>query len=132
MNAQNSILVSVIASALVLVTPAVRGSKANDGFPLLSGDMIRAVAVTAGAPPLQGEAALARLKEQGQYPSLAQAVQAARYAVETVKSTPDTTPAGACYAGNPAHGLRCWFGASGLELQPGGTKQWKLNLRLQG
>jgi len=91
-------------------------------------------AFTDGGKVLQGDDALARLKEHGQYVSLAQAVQAARYAVETLPPAPDTEPVGACCAGNPAHGLRCWFGADGLELRPapGQSAPWQLHLRLCG
>ena len=89
---------------------------------------------TSPPAPLQGDAATARLKETGQYDSLMQAMQAARYAVETVQAAPAMAPAGECRAGNPAQALRCRFHADGLELQPAGTKAspGKLNLRLQG
>ena len=88
----------------------------------------------ATAPPiLQGNAATAQLKEQGHYESLMQALQVAHYAVETVEAERSTAQGSECYAGNPAHALRCWFRAGGLELQPAGTKQspWTLKLRLR-
>ena len=90
MKLQNKILVGLLTSGLTLVAPAARGPNANDGFPLGSSDTMRTVAVPSGGKALQGDDATARLKEQGHYESLMQAVQAARYAVET--SMPRRTP----------------------------------------
>ncbi|MCX6879522.1 MAG: autotransporter-associated beta strand repeat-containing protein [Verrucomicrobia bacterium] len=79
----------------------------------------------------QGDAVLQR---QGHSETLMRAVQAARYAMETVPDALATGPVGVVYAGNPAHVLRCWFRADGLELQSAGTTQaqWQLKLRLCG
>jgi len=94
-----------------------------------SGDTVRGAAVhadgktlQAGPSVLEGDAATARLKQQGHYESLIQAVQAERYAVETVADSPVTGSDGGCYAGNAAHALRCWFRPDGLELQSAGTQ----------
>jgi hypothetical protein len=97
-----------------------------------------ALSLLGGADQFHTESAIkdsttpVRLKEQVPGHSLIQAVRMARYAVEAVEVEPATARGGGCYAGNPAHALRCWFRADGLELQPAGTKQWKLNLRLHG
>jgi hypothetical protein len=111
---------TTLASALTLLAAVSTTSAAGD-------------TVAAPAPSVpKGDAATARLKEQGHYASLMEAMQAARYAVETVQANTGTPQGGECYAGNPAHSLRCWFRPDGLELQAAGAKQWKLNLRLRG
>ncbi len=90
-------------------------------------------ALTSGGP-LKGDAATHRLKETGQYESLVQALQAARYAVEPLPAESGSESEAAHYAHNPAQALRCWFGAEGLELRGAVANQspWKLKVRLQG
>lgn len=89
---------------------------------------------TGGCGQFSGEAATARLKQAGHYGSFVQAVQMARYVVETVDQPAAPGGAGECYASNPAQTLRCWFRADGLELQPAETSTplWKMKLRLLG
>ena len=101
-------------------------------FPAAAG--FCALALMLADPAAATPDATARLKEAGQYDSLMQAVQAARYSVETVPDGAATGPDAGCYAGNPAQSLRCWFRPDGLELQSAGTmtSAWKLNLRLRG
>ena len=87
-----------------------------------------------GEPGSPAADATARLKQAGHCDSLMQAMQAARYAVETAPAAPATGSDAGCYADNPAQALRCWFRAEGLEVQSAGTPAapWKLNLRLRG
>ena len=93
---------------------------ASDRFVNTADDTVHVVPTQAGrtissgnAPPTQaqsvikGDAATARLKEAGHYDSLMQAMQTARYAVESVEAVPATGKGGGCYAANPAHALRC-------------------------
>jgi hypothetical protein len=129
-----SILSRILALTLLACLPAIAPelSAAPLGTPCNHQGQRVDAAPSPAQPVLQGSAATMRLKEQGHYESLVQAMKAARYAVEAVQDGPAAGAGGECYAGNPAHALRCWFRADGLELQPAGAKPWKLNLRLLG
>jgi hypothetical protein len=62
--------------------------------------------------PLQGEAAIAHLKQQGLYNSLREAMIASRYGIQPVPGSVDTYA-----ARNPAHELQAEFSPDGLRLE---------------
>ncbi|MCX6880062.1 MAG: autotransporter-associated beta strand repeat-containing protein [Verrucomicrobia bacterium] len=127
----------MLAGALATLLASQSASAADPAWNTVTGNGLlagRARENIPAASPRQDDAATARLRQPGHYESLMQAVQAARYAVETVPDPPATGPGGGVYAGNPAQALHCWFRADGLELQSAGTRQapWQLKLRLRG
>ena len=77
------------------------------------------------APPLQGEAAITQLKQQGQYEALTRAIETMRYRVQP------TTRAGVYTALNPAHGFRAEFAPAGVQLADADGAAWRLGLRLR-
>jgi len=123
---------------LALFFPQVHAVESSAGCASdLTPDVFSPTARLAAAPSgpvLQGVSATTRLKEASHHDSLVQAMQAAHYAVETVGADAASPQADACYAGNPAQSLRCWFRLEGLELQSAraNAASWKLNLRLIG
>jgi hypothetical protein len=128
---RSRIVALMLLAGLGAITPPLSATPLTDGQEPLAGAPLSPTRTV-----LQDGAATARLKAQGQYESLAQAVQAARYAIGPADG--DLGPVGGgpaasgYYAGNPAQALRCWFRADGLELQPATVTPWKLNLRVVG
>ncbi|HQR31713.1 MAG TPA: hypothetical protein PLK30_03180, partial [Blastocatellia bacterium] len=64
--------------------------------------------------PLQGEAALTHLKQQGQYDSLQEAMRQARYTVQRANTTPLGRPA--WHAPNPAAGYDGYITEEGVSI----------------
>lgn len=87
-----------------------------------------------GAPALQGEAAIRRLREEGLYDSLGDAVAAALYEVRREERMARADIAPAWRASNPAHQYDASFTTQGLSLAPRGaeTRQWQALMRLVG
>ncbi|MCX6873871.1 MAG: HYR domain-containing protein [Verrucomicrobia bacterium] len=133
----SSILHLFCSGSLAALLASHSASGAEPAWPAFTGNGLLTGQARENIPAAamrQGDAATALLQRQGHSETLMQAVQAARYAMETVPDALATGPAGGVYAGNPAHALRCWFRADGLELQSAGTTQaqWQLKLRLRG
>ncbi len=77
---------------------------------------------------LQGDAALAHLKEQGLYGSLEEAMQAARYSVNPAMPAKQSFQ-----ADNPAQQLDAQFTRDGVQLRPANDRQnWSLGMKLRG
>ncbi len=75
-------------------------------------------------PSLQGAAAVERLKQQGLYASLEEAITAMRYGIKPV-------PGGSEFvANNPAHQLQASFAVEGLELRAT-AQTWRLKMKLR-
>ncbi len=85
-------------------------------------------------PALRGEEAVKHLKVRGQYASLAEAMQAARYRISPVERTPLAGVERAYHAPNPAQGLNAWFGPEQVHLTPKPDQQnkaaWQMALSL--
>ncbi len=83
---------------------------------------------------IQGEEALNRLKQDGSYDSLAEAMTAARYSVNWVANPRLPHLNGAYEAVNPAQGVTSYFTPEGVYLVATGegTPQWFLEMKLQG
>ena len=82
------------------------------------------------ATSVNTQRALAQLKADGKYESLAAAVNAARYSMERLDPTRDTSRGAEYFAENPQQQLRAWFGREGVEFASGRNEDWSLSLRL--
>lgn len=80
--------------------------------------------------PVNAQRALAQLKADGKYESLAAAVHAARYSMERLDPTRDTSRGAEYFVENPQQQLRAWFGREGVEFASGRNEDWSLSLRL--
>jgi len=76
--------------------------------------------------PRQGEAALTHLREQGQYESLAAAMETARYGVRQAAG------AETFGAANERQGFHAAFTNAGLTLAAPGGSDWRLGMTLRG
>lgn len=88
--------------------------------------------VTAAPAVVSGERAVAWLKEEGSYESLADAVRAARYAMERLNPTLPSSRGAEFFAENPVQQLRGWFGRDGVEFASGRNEDWSFALRMTG
>ena len=84
-------------------------------------------------PNLQGEKAIEKLKEQGLYASLQEAMRAARYAINWSEESSLPDRRGAYGAVNPAQQYTSYFMPDGLHLGDASQadKAWRLEMRLQ-
>ncbi len=88
------------------------------------------------AATVTGEAAVEKLRKEGQYASLGAAFQAARYAVEKIDPAGPHSRGAEYFAANPKQQLRAWFGKQGVELASGrktdeGGEPWSVQVRLR-
>jgi hypothetical protein len=94
----------------------------------------RAALLAAGQNPgsTRGSEAVERLKAEGHYESLRDAVRQARYVVRSPGSTATTGEAGGFEVANPSQGLRARFAAGGIEVVPAatGAAGWRWGMRL--
>jgi hypothetical protein len=84
-------------------------------------------------PKLQGEKAIEKLKEQGLYASLQEAMLAARYTINWSEESTLPDRRGAYRAVNPAQQYASYFTPDGLHLGDASQadKAWRLEMRLQ-
>lgn len=85
-------------------------------------------------PALEGEKAIAHLKQQGLYDSLTEAMQAASYSINPVEQ-PERLglEPGAHYANSPAQQYRAWFTTDEVRIVPRGeSREWQTGMRLVG
>jgi hypothetical protein len=85
-------------------------------------------------PRLEGEEAVARLRQQGRYDALAEAMQAARYSFNPVERPEELGLApGSYYVNNPAQQYRAFFAADGVRIVPQAEgRPWQMGVRLVG
>jgi len=97
--------------------------------------LARAAMLAAGQDPgsTRGSEALERLKAEGRYEGLRDAVRQARYAVRSQGRTATTGEVGGFEVANPSQGLRARFATGGIEVVPAatGAKGWRWGMRLR-
>ncbi len=84
-------------------------------------------------PPevLLGEAARARLRDEGVYDSLVAAIGRAKYAIQPVDGRRTSNAHAEYEALNPARDLRAAFTPSGVRVHSNGDRKWQFGLELQ-
>lgn len=86
---------------------------------------------------LTSDAAKEELRKRGHYESLAEALAAARLAVDKIDPAGPHSRGAEYFASNPKQQLRAWFGRDGIELTSGlkpveGEEPWSVQVKLAG